>query len=59
VSFDPFGVATHTHQQQVDRVADDIRECFGKQAMRRGGTSSTSPAKPLWPVDYERAFNGR
>jgi len=36
---------THAHQQQVDRVADDIRERFGKEAMRRGGPSATSPTK--------------
>jgi len=42
---DMFPDTTHAHQQKVDRVADDIRERFGKEAMRRGGTSTTSPAK--------------
>ncbi len=43
---DMFLDATHAHQQQVDRVADDIRERFGKQAVHRGGSSATLPAKP-------------
>jgi len=43
---DMFLDETHAHQQQVDRVADDIQERFGKEAMRRGGPSATSPTKP-------------
>jgi len=43
---DMFRDATHAHQQQVDRVEDDIRERFGKQAIHRGNASSTSSAKP-------------
>jgi len=43
---DMFPDATHVHQQKVDRLEDDIRERFGKQAIRRGSTSATSPAKP-------------
>jgi len=43
---DMFRDATHAHQQKVDRVEDDIRERFGKQAIHRGGTSATSSAKP-------------
>jgi len=35
----------HAQQQQVDRVVDDIWERFGKQAVRRGNTSATPPAK--------------
>jgi len=38
---DMFLDETHAHQQQVDRVADNIRERFGKQAIHRGGTSDT------------------
>jgi len=36
----------HAHQQKIDRVEDDIRGRFGKQAIHRGCTSATSPAKP-------------
>lgn len=43
---DMFQDATHAHQQKVDRVEDNIRERFGKQAIHRGSTSATSPAKP-------------
>jgi len=41
---DMFRDTTHAHQQKVDRVEDDIRERFGKQAIHRGGTSAASPA---------------
>ncbi|MDQ6960649.1 MAG: DNA polymerase IV [Mariprofundaceae bacterium] len=36
----------HVHQQEVDRVVDDVRERFGKQAMHRARTSATSSVKP-------------
>ncbi|MDQ6958660.1 MAG: DNA polymerase IV [Mariprofundaceae bacterium] len=36
----------HVHQQKVDRVEDEVRERFGKQAIHRGSASATSSAKP-------------
>jgi len=35
----------HAHQQQVDRVEDEVRERFGKQAIHRGRATTTSSAK--------------
>jgi len=35
----------HAHQQQVDRVEDEVRERFGKQAIHRGRATTTSFAK--------------